>query len=179
MGIYNLVLGKGIIIPVKLFSQIFRMELENTNTTDYTEEIFNQIVRQKIDPELTISGIGHDAFEGRHGKIFDMFSDTEHQESIDVLAEMIEKAKTITDVKYQTLNCGDLMFIGHCRNLGQNEFNYYIRNPSEIIYGFSHLLRDVIKYYPELEQKDLSALEEVFGQKSKMWTFADDCCCCG
>lgn len=84
-----------------------------------------------------------------------------------------------TDIPITSLGCGKLMFIGYYESIcDDREFSWYIKAP-EIIYGLPALIPSIIRCYNKYKDYDCSNLEETFGQTPCIWTFAQDCACCG
>ena len=90
-----------------------------------------------------------------------------------------QASKNNDEFPISSLGCGDLMFIGHCKDLEPGgEFGYYIKTP-ELLYSLPALLPEIISYSAELAKMDVYNLKTIFGQEPCIWTFASDCHCCG
>jgi hypothetical protein len=183
MGVYGITIGKGVIIPVKFFIEIFKKEIEELlvgpkdryDAHDY----FDEIVKKHIHEDYKICILGHDAFDGRNGTMLDMFySDpSDNAESAEMIEELIQDATHFND-PFDCLYADNLMFIGRFEDIKGPEFNWYVNAP-EIIYGIAALLPSLMKLYPKYQEFSCHALAEWCEQKPCIWTFTCDCCCCG
>ena len=182
MGVYNICMGKGIVVPIKLFVQKFKKEVEEFHREGYEQETVEKVVKKYIG-DFQVSTLGHDAFEGRHGFVFDMFADTENEKAGNKIAKLISQSKEKEDedqnLPFTTIFCSSLIFIGHFVEICHNDLSYYLKAP-EVIYSLAACLPLIMKHYPELYQKDCSSLDDLFKrQQACVWTFTNDCCCCG
>ena len=180
MGIYDILLGKGVIIPVKIFVRCFLDEVKEKYEENEDElEVIQEIVNELFGKNYQVIGLGHDAFEGRHGSMFDMFDETEQENPAEKLSKLIQKSKEISndDLPFTGVGCGDMIFIGFAESITPGDLSYYVKAP-EIIYYMTACLPLIIKHYPILLEKDCNVLNEMFGTMS-MWTFTRDCTCCG
>jgi hypothetical protein len=187
MGVNEIYMGKGIIVPVRVFVKHFLKEINEIYTENivYEHEIVEKIVKKYIG-DYKICTLGHDAFMGRHGLIFDMFEDTPNERSANRIGALMsnkqydendENDENDEKLPFDSLGCSDLMFIGYFINIGPSELSYYIKAP-EVIYSLAACIPLIIKHYPILLSKDCSSLN-IFNQEACIWTFASDCCCCG
>lgn len=177
MGVYNIYIGKGVVIPVRFFFEIFKKEIaEIPNENMLGENEFNKIVQKFIGPEYQTCPLGHDAFDGRHGPIFDMFEEMENEESALMIADLIEDAKSMPECN--SYHDSHLMFIGKLDSIEGPDFSYYVKAP-EIIYGLAALLPSIVKLYPKYQNMTCQELSDWCEQKPCIWTFIGDCCCCG
>lgn len=83
MGIYELFLGKGIILPVKMFVRKYLEEVNIALANDEDEDeysLLQLIAKQKFGEDIEISSLGHDALESRHGNM-SVFGDTDNAKS--------------------------------------------------------------------------------------------------
>ena len=118
--------------------------------------------------------VGHDAFESRHGDM-NVLANTKNYE---IIKEIRSLQKTELDVKFESVHCSNLIFIGSYKEIGSGEFEYYIKAP-EVIYGLTSLLDDIVEILPIIKKKDCTKLTKLFNQDVCIWTFAPDCACCG
>ena len=123
--------------------------------------------------------MGHDAFEGRHGLVFDIFEGTENEENAMNVESLLinDEDEEYSDLPFTSLHCCDTVFIGHFVSITNNELSYYIKAP-EVIYSFASFIPQILKEYPLLMAKEYVGLN-IFNQEPNLWTFAPDCCCCG
>ena len=179
MGIYNIIMGKGIIIPVKQFVIQYLKEIEGIfNEGEDEQEFLTEVVKKFIGAEYLVCPIGHDAFDSRYG--MELLENSENAIAYKMIKKWRKQAKKNNDeLPISGLGCGDLMFIGHCKTLEPGgEFGYYIKTP-ELLYSLPALLPEIISYSLELAKVDVSSLQTIFGQQPCIWTFASDCHCCG
>ena len=194
MGVYEIYMGKGIIVPIKVFVRKFHKEIEEIYKENHDEqEVVEEIVKKYLG-DYKVSTLGHDAFQGRHGLVFDMFENTANGKSGKRIANLmggidsengnedlvdLEKVDDEDkDLPFTSIGCSELIFIGHFENICPTEFSYYLKAP-EVIYGMASCLPLIMKHYPILLATDCSSLDEIFNQESCIWTFANDCSCCG
>jgi len=118
-----------------------------------------ELTEQRIgEDQYEIIQLGHDAFNFRFSLDHVLPNHSEHLEQL--------KSK-------------EWFFVGHAQEIpAEGEFSYYVKAP-EIIYGLAGLLDGIVEIYPQLKTRDCSSLEEFYGQKALIWTFANDCSCCG
>lgn len=181
MGVYNIYMGKGIIIPISVFVRKYKeqiMEIYEKDTNQDEEEIVKDIVKKYIG-DYNVCRLGHDAFEGRHGLIFDIFEETENEENALKVCNLLESAKleNNSDLPFKSIFCSEVIFIGHFVDICKNELSYYLKAP-EVIYSLASFIPQIIKEYPILIAKEYAGLN-IFDQEANVWTFAADCCCCG
>ena len=175
MGVYNICIGKGVIIPARFFFKIFKKEIAESN--DHVDEkLFNEIVQKHIGPTYQVCVLEHDAFEGRHSLIWEMFEEGENEESALMIDELVNDAKLMPET--DTFHDGRLMFIGQFDSIAGPDFSYYVKAP-EIIYGLAALLPSLMKLYPKYLATTCDELTQWCEQKPCIWTFVGDCCCCG
>jgi hypothetical protein len=174
MGIYELFIGKGIIVPASLVYKYYRSELCDTKVELIDD--FSDIIEDKFG--CSISQLGHDALEGRHDMI--LFDDDERNNIIENLKSEILNLADCADPSNEDspFSNKDLMFIGEYKSLDAHEFSYYVKAP-EIIYGLSALLPNILALYPKYNEMNIGGLEATFAQKPLVWIFAGDCACCG
>ena len=172
-------MGKGIIIPVKIFVKRYLAQIQEIYTDGDDEvQALEQIVKKYIGEQYCVSSLGHDALESRHGNM-QVLDGTTNMEAFELLQKMKIEAKDMSDdLPILSLHCGDLMFIGHYESLGSSEFEYYIKTP-EVLYGLPALIPDIIRCYSKYIDMDCSQLQTIFEQNPCIWTFAPDCHCCG
>ncbi len=179
MGIYDIIMGKGIIIPVKLFVIQYSKEIEGIFEEGEDEvEFLTKLVEKFIGKEYQVSKIGHDAFDSRDG--MKLLECSENEIAYQIIKEWRTQAKkNDDDLPISSLGCSDLMFIGRFKNLEPgDEFGNYIKTP-DLLYSLPALLPEIISYSLQLAKMDVSILQSIFGQPPCIWTFADDCHCCG
>lgn len=178
MGIYDIYMGKGIIIPVKRFVRHFLDTVKEFHTDggDDTETL-EKVAKKRLGPDYMICSLGHDALESRDGDMQVFEDDDDHREAFDMIKEWRKEVAKDNDLPITSLWCGDLMFVGYHKSL-EREFSYYVKAP-EILYGMAAILPKIVEIYPIMKNADCSKLEEEFGQKPCIWTFAPDCACCG
>lgn len=180
MGIYELFLGKGIIVPVKTFVRKYLDEINAIFTDgEDDEEFLTNFIKNKFGDEFDLSKLGHDALESRH-KDMSILDGTDNMQAFNQIKKCLELEKSNhTDLPIDSLGCGDLMFIGYYESICTDcEFSWYVKAP-EIIYGLPALIPTIIKCYNKYKDLDCLKLENEFGQTSCIWTFAQDCACCG
>jgi len=151
MGVYEILMGKGIIIPIELFKQKFpELDVGEMNDSDMKSLGFShQLVT-----------LGHDAFESRNKNMCGCMLEGEDRPALD---DYIGK---------------ELMFIGKYMGICDGELSYYIKAP-EVIYSMAGMVQNIAKALPELNEYDTTDIEKLFDVKSAIWTFTNDCCCCG
>ena len=185
MGVCDIYMGKGIVVPVNLFVAKYRKEVEECykdKKEGYELETIQEVVKKYIG-DYEVCTIGHDAFEGRHGLCLDMFDETESEKSAERISELIYIGKEFVpedgeELPFDSVHCSSLIFIGHFVDIcGKNELSYYLKAP-EVIYSLAACIPLIVKHYPSLSAKDCASLN-VFAQEACIWTFAPDCCCCG
>nr|QBK89836.1 MAG: hypothetical protein LCPAC101_01190 [Pithovirus LCPAC101] len=174
MGIYNLSLGKGVIIPINMFIEMFNDYFKDKEETDV--EFMEYVLKKETGKSYQVSVVGHDAFKSRGGNM-DVLSETKNYDIVQDIKKLDKKYKKI-DIDCCLVGCGTLIFIGFYESLGKGEFEYY-PEASEIIYGLTSLLDDIVAFLPLLKEKDCTSLTKTFNQNSCIWTFAPDCACCG
>lgn len=69
MGVYEIFMGKGVMIPVPTFAKMFREEItEHFDPNQGNEqECIDLIIKMKFGEKYTWSTLVHDAFESREG----------------------------------------------------------------------------------------------------------------
>lgn len=170
-------MGKGIIIPVKRFVQMYLSQInEIYKDGDVECDALYKIVQKFVNLKYDVSSLGHDALESRDGDM-QALDNTPNMEAFEIIQEW-RKESYPEDLPIQTLGCGDLMFIGIYETLGDAELSYYVKTP-ELLYSLPAFIPAMIKCYTTLNEQDCSDLETIFGQKACIWTFATDCACCG
>lgn len=165
MGVYSILLGKGILLPRKTLAKIVR-ERNNVNLiNEDTNYGFAMEVKYALNNDWEVVSLGHDAFVSRNGDILEAFD---------------QKHRTLSDDIIKNEDLESLVFIGYTKDLclPNGEFSWYVNAP-EIIYGLAALIPQILTDWPLLEKIDCSALHEYFGREPQMWTFVPDCCCCG
>ena len=184
MGVYNICMGKGIVVPVNLFVAKYRKEVEECykdKKEGYELKTISEVVKKYIG-DYEVCTMGHDAFEGRRGLCLDMFDNTANEEAGYRISELINKGKKFVckdgeQLPFDSVHCSSLIFIGHFVDICPNDLSYYLKAP-EVIYSMAACIPLIIKHYPSLSAKDCASLN-VFNQQACIWTFAPDCCCCG
>lgn len=181
MGIYSINMGNGILISTTEFVKMFEKEFEDSVYQDGIE-IAVDIIKRQFGGKYEISLLGHDALTSRDGDM-DIFTDTVHHETFyQIKNQKKEKYEIPASLEEKTFfGCGDIFFIGVREEISANgggEFEYYIKS-SEVIYGLAVLLPSIVKLYPELQKVDVEPLRSTFHQNPCIWTFTDDCHCCG
>lgn len=189
MGMYDYMIGNGIIIPSNFFIRIFLKEIKELQKDCFSDDDLTQIVKKYINKDFECCTLGHDAFEGRHGEndVFDILSeDEDYKKSTDKILEMI-RIENVKNDKNELANMrfgGDLMFIGICDSVLENvELSWYVKGP-EILYTLPVALKKMTKFFIKNNNKKIEYPQkffQLFGeQESKIWTFHSDCLeCCG
>ena len=186
MGIYEIQLGKGIIVPVAIFVYKHRAYIKTTYEDGDDElETLISVVHHVYGEEYTASPLGHDAFQSRHsnknGAMQMLVGNNEQAiKQVNRLRKKLTKPQ-YKDLPFDSLGCGDLMFIGYHKTVEAEdnaEFEYYVK-VSELLYGLPSLLDGLIEAYIEMKTKECLKLVGEFGQQPCIWTFATDCACCG
>lgn len=181
MGIYSICLGKGIMIPVKMFVLKYLDEINETyEDGDDEYVILEKLVKKHIGEEYQISSVGHDAFQNRSGMEC-VLGDSLNSKVYPQIKEWREKSKeNNVEVPFEQLGCSDLIFIGRFKELDAHngEFGYYIKTP-ELLYGLTALIPQIVEYSLKLSNIDVSILNEKLDQIPCVWTFSMDCHCCG
>jgi hypothetical protein len=186
MGIYALRMGKGVIIPVKLIvkeylTEIIRISKEkNIDMESYFGEILDQIVQEQFGKNFKVSQLAHNALESRHGDMCAL-GDSDNSIAYTTIQKMIKEADLINnnDLPITDFGCGTLLFIGQFNDLDEvGELSYYVKLP-ELLYSLPAFLPQIVRDYPILMNVDCSALQEKFEQLPCIWTFTNDCHCCG
>jgi len=178
MGIYSINLGKGIIVPVKVFvkkhlEKVLKIYKEEEGDL---EETISLIVTEVYGNEYQVTSIGHDAFKSRDGKMDVLGGD--NKIAFDIINKLREQVEDDLPIKIITFS--DLIFIGYFRVIESTggDLEYYVKTP-ELLYGLPSLLPSIIEAYGEMSNKDCSVLKGEFEQNPCIWTFAIDCNCCG
>lgn len=174
MGIYNISLGNGIIIPSKMLVKMYPDHFNNVE--EYGPEELEDILRKVTGKKFKVSNVGHDAFKSRNGSM-QVLSGTKNYDIVKEIKKLDNEYKDL-EVGSDLLSCGTLIFIGFYEEMGNSEFEYYPKT-AEVIYGLPAILEDIITILPTLKEKDCSLLTEMFKQEACIWTFANDCACCG
>jgi hypothetical protein len=179
MGVDNIYMGKGIVVPVNLFVAKYREEVEKIykeKGQGYELETIQEVVKKYIG-DYDVCTMGHDAFEGG---CLEMFEDSRSEESASRIQELIGEGKEYKGehLPFDSVHCTSLIFIGHFVNICNNELSSHPA-ASEVIYSMAACIPSIVKHYPLLLAKDCSSLNNVFDQEACVWTFAPDCCCCG
>ena len=72
MGIYDIYIGKGIIVPVKIFVKKYLKYIPK-NCDEYDDEdirkLFDKIIKRRLGQSFELSSLGHDALVSRDGEI--------------------------------------------------------------------------------------------------------------
>lgn len=181
MGVYTIYIGKGIIIPTKLFIKKYlgiMNDMHNDKNNDM-HTITETIIKKYVGETFDFSFLGHDAFQSRNDDMGILYN-TDNEKSFELIKQWIEEAKCIDISLTKVEFYSDLMFIGvfddACTDYG--EFGYYVKAP-EIIYGLPALIPGIIRCYNKYSKTDCNKLVEIFGQNPCIWTFTNDCVCCG
>lgn len=180
MGIYSICLGKGIIIPVKVFMDKYMDEIRELHKQDCHDiDLIYDIIKRHFGEEFTVSQLGHDALESRNG-MNDVLGNTINSEIYLKIKELRDNIKREYIEPFEYLSAEGLIFIGKHTELDKHngEFGYYLKTP-ELIYGLTALIPQIISYSVELTTFDTSILEKEFDQTPCIWTFTNDCACCG
>ncbi len=170
MGIYTLLMGNGIILPLAKIAEIYDIgDVDNYGPFEHAER-FEEAIRKQTSIDFRVIELSHDAFKFRHG-----FCNTDLFEGSESHWSTLSKLKLLDRKPHDE----DLFFIGYAEDIPcGGEFGYYVKAP-EVIYGLSALLPGIVELYPRLLATDCSELEHLFEQKSSVWTFTNDCGCCG
>lgn len=187
MGTHRIFIGKGIIIPTVRFISKYLDEIRalcNPSSSHVdAQKIISTIVKRHFGDDYDICPLGHDAFECRADhSMLDVFGNTAHAAAYEIIKHWRDELRLVStsDFPFTSVGMGDLMFIGRFKTLDAHggEFNYYV-GTSELLYGLSALLPQIVAYYGELSQPNYEILGTTFGQQPCIWTFASDCHCCG
>lgn len=179
MGIYEIIMGKGIVVTNKIFASLFAKELDKLDEDDLMQpESIEEMINKRTLGNYMVKGMGHDAFRSRHGNM-GVLDRTKNYEIVQKLKKSLECTTEPETNNLPELACGSpYIFIGFYEFLEGGEFDYYIGAP-EVIYGLPALLDEIVELVPRLREKDCSEISNLFNQKACIWTFAQDCACCG
>jgi len=172
--IYCINIGKGIIVSVKVFAQKYHKQIlkyaDEHGIEDVSEcdihEICEYVVKTYIDDRCDVASFGHDAFDGC---------------SPDEFETMKEKDKKIndSDVIFNFIGCGgEMMFIGKYVEINDEEMSGRVQVP-EVIYTIRTMIPHIIDFTQEHSKITFPKLDLTFDQVSSIWTFTQDCQCCG
>jgi hypothetical protein len=181
MGVYDIYMGKGIILPVSVFVRRFLKEIQELTADKATDGCEQEIIEEEIIEEIVkkyigdyeVCTIGHDAFNGRYGSIAEMFDGTDAFDNIITSESDVDNS----DLPFTSIHCSTAIFIGYYKSIAPNDLGYYIKAP-EVIYSIAAFIPLILKHYPVLLAKECTSLN-IFNQEAHIWTFALDCCCCG
>lgn len=173
MGIYSVRIGKGIIIPSKLFFSTFGDEIKSYSSDDY-DEIFDFIVKKHFRKYSVCSDMMHLKTEKTIWHLY--LIRAPHSDQYTIL-ESLER-KSLNYKQPIGYSDGKYIFIGRCEILDDMEFSCYIKTP-ELLYGLAGISPQLIKSYNKLTKFSMTILDEKWPLKSLIWTFANDCACCG
>jgi hypothetical protein len=184
MGINSILIGKGVIIPTRLFIDTFRTQLQTLvgfNKDSEYDDIIDAADKIMSNHGLISHPIGHDAFDARHDMI-DVFETEEHAQSLQFIRDWLANNPNDLDSKGNPSNYGaynpELIFIGQYKEINsRGEFGGRI-NTSELLYSLGSLLPKIMQYNNELHDLDCSILTNLFEQNVCVWVFAGDCHCC-
>lgn len=180
MGIYDIQLGKGIIVPHNIFiktnEKIIKNIMKGMKKPYDGFDILDRAVKKIYGQEYEFSPIGHDAFNSRSGSMEIFTNDNE----INFIAiKNLLKIKIDSDsLPFDFPSCGELIFIGKYQSIEANDMEYYVKTP-ELLYGLPALLPSLIKVYQKMIKIKCDELINEFNQTPCIWTFATDCHCCG
>lgn len=183
MGIYNLYIGKGIIIPVKIFVNHFKSAVITDYNSDdkhsgFSREATLGNIVATIRPDLKIINLGHDALETRFGiGVPECDEADDNYEACVVIRQMIKDAISLPDLDIDYEPNSDLVFIGVFSEICDAELSYRIKVP-EVIYGLPAFIPGLIRGYNKYSVIQIPELAAIFGQQPCIWTFAPDCACC-
>jgi len=167
----------------KFLDEILKKRKSRKSDLD-AEVIFSEIIKEILGDQYAVTSVGHDAFESRHGHM-DILDGTDQALALKKLLKIRKEERDKKNEfpnnlhEYLTFGCSDLMFIGVYEELKvPGEFEYYVKTP-EVIYGLPAIIPAIMNVYPRLLNTTLKELEVEFDQTSYIWTFAEDCHCCG
>jgi len=185
MGIYDILMGKGIFIPINIFAKKFPEEikeyLKNKSNDEPGWEVVEAIVKKHMGSQYEATQTGHDVLKSRRGLVLSQTydGDEEREPSMDCIYKMIEESEGMLTEEHNPMNSSDIVFIGKEESLmNGNELSYYVDSP-EIIYSLAYMAPTIAYHYPILDKLEMPELEKLFGQKACIWTFTTDCTCCG
>lgn len=181
MGVYNVFLGRGIIMSPKMLFERYASAINNEIKTSGTVEMndMENIIKSDFG-DVNVTQLGHDAFtsrdswndEGSKRHIPGIFDDSEHR---GILEEILPDDGWQPPAGYSIFY---YVFIGiEIRLETEEHANFeYMLKPAELLYGLTLLIPAIIKASSELAEVDVSRLAII--QKPMIWTYAPDCCCC-
>ncbi len=180
MGIYHIIIGKGILMPYWRFIQLHLLTQVDEHTTPKELDAAIDKFLKKSGPDYELIHLGHDAFEGdgyRNFVISNLFED--EQSKIIIENEKLQKEKPDFSHYPDDAFLDQLVFIGkfHTLSPAGDDFSSRPKAP-ELIYGLATLLPKLVNCYMALQKGDYKNLEETFTQTAHIWTFASDCACC-
>lgn len=178
MGIYSICIGKGIIMKISVLAKFLQDKGQEVDE-DMMDMDIAERVEKYFEKKYSVIVLGHDAFESRHGHVTDESDGFECPEAAAQVQDDLDSEKKNNE--YGIPRYPSLVFIGYHEDLAppDGDLSYYVKTP-ELLYSLITFVPKIIKVYPILHEKDCRELEEMFGRKATMWTFASDCCfCCG
>lgn len=179
MGVYNIVIGYGVIVPVEQFVQIYYSYIKTSGYKhgDDVYELFSDIIKKNF-KDYSFSQLGHDAFDSRD-KITQL-PDKNLEVYDNIILPVIQHEHDRDDLLINRNDIGPLMFIGYKEDLESpnGELGYYLKAP-EVIYSLPGIIDGIVNFHLKYNGVDCKDLENTFKQPALFWTFTTDCCCCG
>jgi hypothetical protein len=162
MGIYSIIMGKGVILPIIDFANL--LCCEKIFDVEDVPSGLRAVSGFYLGFKYTVTFLPHDAFDMNDN--MDLMMDSENRKQMESIIEW--KSKKI-----------ELCFVGVCKTIkAPGEFSYRVETP-ELLYGLSALLPHMMKLYPKLEAEKCTELRELLPEYTpRIWTFAGDCHCC-
>lgn len=192
---YDYMIGKGIIVTAKIFIEVFAGEIkehaDNEEDNIYVPDLVQILVKKHFGEEFDGYVLGHDAFDARHGTVFELLMEMdEYKETCEQILDIddVDSDQEKEDDKpFSPIHefSGKYIFIGISESvLDPNvQLSWYVKGP-EILYSLPAALKTMVKFYMTHSEKDIefpTKIHQLFGnQKPLIWTFHIDCTeCCG
>lgn len=164
-----------------------KFKQENDNNSDYNnnddEDDDNYYIDDDDENEnkddkfcIKCKPTGHDFFKDRSG----IGSFLDKTGNAKVIKSLPKKGKKIKPSKYiNTSIYSPVVFIGICRDIyPDGEYDHYVKGP-EMLYSIGPMLPKLVDFYIKNKDVTMDNIEKTFGQKLCLWTFCEDCLCCG
>lgn len=180
MGIYNFLLGKGVIVvaddllPVLVDSIPTEFEGDHEDII-YELDLLSEAIERKFGRSYELIKLGHDAFRQIEGGVPQAL-----EGDYEIALSRIQEWRDENE-QAEGYHKTDVFFIGTAKELEGlqgEEFSHRVGAP-ELLYSLPAFLPDIVAYYPVLQKERMPDLEEAFNQPALIWTFAGDCvgCC--
>ena len=145
--------------------------------------VFNGIIMDDDEETPSYNGILKQYFIKDISDIIGEYISTKREDAINAINDMVDVTKK--DIRHENDEIKLLntyftyVFIGKYEDIcGGMELTYYPKVP-EVIYSIAGMIPLIMKHYPVLQKLRLPEIESIFEQPACIWTFSNDCECCG